>query len=241
MKNAITNIIQAFGKLLKSHTVVFVVCAVVLAVAIATPIALHFFNNNNATVSSNTSSENEAGRISDETMVDIHANMEKDASSQNETSSAPVASGNTESTNVSSNASSSVGATSSKPTSSSKPVTSKPSNNNTTSSSSSSPASTERTVVERIEGYDGLGLKYLYVVYSDGTTGDRIVECEHCHQMPCPDGGGDKCSKYTAAKDPAVTCQQCGKPKGDGHNGTCYGEINWNDSTKPFIICHHYD
>ena len=52
-------------------------------------------------------------------------------------------------------------------------------------------------------------------------------------------GSGEACSKYDVKLDATKTCQQCGLPKGDGHNGTCFGTINWeNGGVK---ICHHYD
>ena len=84
------------------------------------------------------------------------------------------------------------------------------------------------------------GRKCIYIVYSDGT-GTSKVECQYCHKFPCPNGGGKKCTKYDIKLDGQITCQQCGRPNGDGYNGTCYGTINWNDPTKPFLNCHHYD
>ena len=94
------------------------------------------------------------------------------------------------------------------------------------------------TVIKTKEGVNGTGQKYITTYYSDGTT-SSVVECAHCHQMPCPDGGGENCPEYDVQKDGSVTCQQCGKPYGDGHNGTCYSEIDWADGGKK--ICHHYD
>ena len=96
----------------------------------------------------------------------------------------------------------------------------------------------EVTVVKVTEGVNNSGLKYIKTVFSDGT-GSCVVECEHCHEFPCPDGGGEACSEYDAKLDGRVTCQQCGHPKGDGHNGTCRRTIDWDNGGK--VICHHYD
>lgn len=241
MKTKLNQLMQTIVSFVKSHVLVTVIAGVlvvVLVVGIALAAGLSSDN------SSNTSSEDESGQISDETMVDIHLNMEEAASSQNESSSTPAASGTDESSSVQSSAS--AGSTSSKPSGSSKPNANKPaasskpaSSKANASTSSSNPTSTAKTIVDRVEGYNGLGLKYSYVIYSDGTASDRVVECEHCHQMPCPDGGGTNCSAYTAEKDSDITCQQCGKPYGDGHNGTCYGTIDWSNGGK--VTCHHYD
>ena len=97
----------------------------------------------------------------------------------------------------------------------------------------------EEVVVEKVkEGVNGTGQKFIRVVLSNGETAS-IVECEFCHKMPCPNGGDNKCSAYNTKEDATVTCQQCYKPKGDGHNGTCYRTIDWNNGGK--ITCHHYD
>lgn len=93
------------------------------------------------------------------------------------------------------------------------------------------------TIIRTKEGYDGLGRKYIRYYYSDGTSRD-IVECEYCHEMPCPHGGGTSCPKYDVKKDASITCPQCGKRMGDGYNGTCYGEIDWANGGKK--TCHHY-
>ena len=94
------------------------------------------------------------------------------------------------------------------------------------------------TVVSVTEGVNGRGCKYIETSYSDGTA-TAIVECKYCHQMPCPQGGGIQCSKYNVKDDGQITCQQCGRPYGDGYNGTCYGTIDWENGGK--AICHHYD
>ena len=96
----------------------------------------------------------------------------------------------------------------------------------------------EVTVIKVKEGVNGTGQRYIRTYYSDGTT-SSVVECAHCHKMPCPNGGGDACPEYDVKKDSTITCQQCGKPMGDGHNGTCYGEIDWANGGK--LTCHHYD
>ena len=96
----------------------------------------------------------------------------------------------------------------------------------------------EITVVSVVEKVNGVGLRGIETMYSDGTV-TCVVECEHCHQMPCPDGGEEKCSKYSVKNDATKTCLQCGLPKGDGHNGTCYRTTDWDNGGK--IICHHYD
>lgn len=93
------------------------------------------------------------------------------------------------------------------------------------------------TVVKVKEDVNSSGLKRIKTYFSDGT-GSCIVECEYCHEFPCPDGGGEACSKYDVKLDGAKTCQDCGLPKGDGHNGTCRGIIDW-DTGK--ISCNHYD
>lgn len=96
----------------------------------------------------------------------------------------------------------------------------------------------EVTVVSVTEGVDNSGLKYIETVFSDGT-GSCVIECEHCHEFPCPNGGGEACSEYDVKLDATKTCQQCGLPKGDGHNGTCFGTIDWDNGGVK--ICHHYD
>lgn len=56
--------------------------------------------------------------------------------------------------------------------------------------------------------------------------------CKFCGSHSCPSfyavnqwGGayvdGTLCPQYSAHKDPSKYCQTCGKPKGDGSNGTC--------------------
>ena len=94
------------------------------------------------------------------------------------------------------------------------------------------------TVTSVTESVTVDGLKTIKTRYSNGT-GSVVTECRYCHEFPCPDGGGTSCSQYNVQNDSTVTCQQCGKPKGDGHNGTCYRLIDWNNGGK--IICNHYD
>ena len=96
----------------------------------------------------------------------------------------------------------------------------------------------EITVVEVNEDTDLDGLKYIETVLSDYTT-IVVIECKYCHEMPCPDGGKESCSQYDVKKDSRVTCQDCGRPKGDGYNGTCLGTIDWENGGVG--ICHHYD
>lgn len=96
----------------------------------------------------------------------------------------------------------------------------------------------EVTVVRVTEGVNNRGLKYVETTFSDGSS-SCVVECEHCHRFPCPDGGGEACSRYDVKLDATKTCQQCGRPKGDGHNGTCHRTIDWDNGGK--VICHHYD
>ena len=85
-------------------------------------------------------------------------------------------------------------------------------------------------VTEVEEGVDRYGLKYVKVVVTvrNGSgwvpPGFTLCECRYCREMPCPDGGEEKCSLYDEKLDPGVTCQRCGKPQGDGTNGTC---ISW--------------
>ena len=116
--------------------------------------------------------------------------------------------------------------------------------NTNTNSGNQSPAKPnpapqkEKTVVDVVEGVNGSGCKYVITVYSDGSS-KEVVECQYCHAMPCPNGGGNICSQYTVTEDGAKTCQQCGRPYGNGHNGTCYSEIDWDNGGK--IICHNYD
>lgn len=94
------------------------------------------------------------------------------------------------------------------------------------------------TVVKVKEGVNSSGLKYIKTYFSD-STGSCIVECKYCHEFPCPAGGGEACSEYDVKLDGTKTCQQCGLPKGDGHNGTCHRIIDWDNGGK--IICNHYD
>ena len=94
------------------------------------------------------------------------------------------------------------------------------------------------TVVKVTESFNGSGLKGVIVDFSDGNS-TCIVECRYCHEMPCPDGGGEACSEYDVKIDGTKTCQRCGLPKGDGHNGTCLGIIDWDNGGK--ISCNHYD
>lgn len=94
------------------------------------------------------------------------------------------------------------------------------------------------TVVSVTEGINGSGLKYIETFFSDGTV-SCVVECMYCHEFPCPDGGGEACSEYDVKLDGTKTCQQCGRPWGDGYNGTCDGIIDWDNGGK--IICNHYD
>ena len=81
------------------------------------------------------------------------------------------------------------------------------------------------------------GRKVVKVSLSDDTSVTR-VECKYCHKFPCPNGGGSKCPEYNVGSDPTKTCQQCHRPIGDGHNGTCYVTIDWATGR---LICHHYD
>ena len=94
------------------------------------------------------------------------------------------------------------------------------------------------TVVSVTESYNGSGCKCVRTFYSDGTS-TCVVECKYCHEMPCPNGGNESCSKYNESQDGSKYCQTCGLPLGDGYNGTCYVTIDWDNGGD--TICHHYD
>ena len=95
------------------------------------------------------------------------------------------------------------------------------------------------TVISVVEETTADGRKAIKTRYSDGT-GTIIIECEYCHEFPCPEDGRLNCPKYDPQKDGIVTCQQCGRPNGNGYYGTCHGIVNWNDPSKPFLSCNHY-
>ena len=94
------------------------------------------------------------------------------------------------------------------------------------------------TIVSVIEGTTADGRKCIETTYSFGPI-TSIVECQYCHKFPCPDGGGKDCSKYNVKEDATVTCPRCGKPRGDGYNGTCHGLIDWENGGK--ASCNYYD
>lgn len=93
-------------------------------------------------------------------------------------------------------------------------------------------------VVSVVERTTADGRKVVETIYSFGPS-TKIVECEYCHKMPCPNGGGDKCSEYNTKEDATVTCQTCGRPQGNGYNGTCENLIDWANGGR--ISCNHYD
>lgn len=93
-------------------------------------------------------------------------------------------------------------------------------------------------VVSVTETTTGDGRRVLETVYSDMRS-TSIVECKYCHKFPCPEGGGTDCPAYNTQKDATVTCQTCGRPRGNGYNGTCKNLIDWaNGGT---VSCNHYD
>lgn len=69
-------------------------------------------------------------------------------------------------------------------------------------------------------------------------SGFCMVECEYCHEFPCPDGGDEACSEYDVKLDGRITCQRCGLPQGNGYYGTCRGLIDWDNGG--IISCNHY-
>lgn len=84
-------------------------------------------------------------------------------------------------------------------------------------------------VIRVEEGVNTQGLKYIQVVvglYGSGWIPPGFVrmECRYCHEFPCPAEEEEDCPQYDEKFDPGVTCQDCGKPWGDGTNGTC---ISW--------------
>lgn len=93
-------------------------------------------------------------------------------------------------------------------------------------------------VVSVVERTTSDGRKVIQTNLSDGTV-TKVVECEYCHKFPCPTGGGKRCPKYDPLKDATVTCQICGRPRGDGYNGTCEQLIDWANGGK--VSCNHYD
>ncbi len=93
-------------------------------------------------------------------------------------------------------------------------------------------------MVDVREGTTVTGLKYIDTIYSYGR-GTSIVECKYCHKMPCPNGGDEDCPEYDTEEDATVTCQTCGKPRGNGYNGTCKNLIDWANGGK--ISCNYYD
>ena len=94
------------------------------------------------------------------------------------------------------------------------------------------------TVVSVEERTTSDGRKVIQTNYSFGSS-TVVVECEYCHEFPCPDGGGKNCSQYDVLKDGTVYCSRCGKLKGDGYNGTCEGLIDWANGGS--ISCNYYD
>lgn len=82
------------------------------------------------------------------------------------------------------------------------------------------------------------GLKVVVTTFSDGIA-TCVVQCKYCRQFPCPNGGGEKCPKYDIKLDYAKTCKYCGRPIGNGYNGTCHGLIDWQNGGKH--SCNHYD
>lgn len=93
-------------------------------------------------------------------------------------------------------------------------------------------------VTSVVEGVSTAGLKFIETTYSNGTV-SAVVECKYCHNFPCLNGGGINCPQYNAQNDAAVTCQICGRPIGNGYNGTCQNLTDWaNGGT---ISCNHYD
>ncbi len=99
------------------------------------------------------------------------------------------------------------------------------------------------TVVSVEEGTTADGRKFIEVNFSFHTSshGSSVVkiECEYCHEFPCPNGGDEDCPEYDPLKDGSVTCQQCGRPYGDGYNGTCHSKIDWEHGG--FTFCNHLD
>ena len=69
-------------------------------------------------------------------------------------------------------------------------------------------------------------------------SGFSIVECEYCHEFPCPEDGDKNCPKYDPLIDASVTCQDCGLPLGNGYYGTCDAHIDWENGAA--TICNHY-
>ena len=81
------------------------------------------------------------------------------------------------------------------------------------------------TVVKVVEKTNDSELKVITTYYSDGSS-VSVVECQYCHETPCPTGGGRNCSLYSEdqGSTPGVQpgyCQYCGKKEWDGTNGTC--------------------
>lgn len=256
MKKLFTNFINT----IKTHKTAamfsgsfVVVIAVVSCLMFIIPSSSDNSNKDTAqTGSHNESSSNYTGAASD-----IQNNSEEDSVSQdtqstdnttdkNNTSSKSNDKNNTNSkinhitSSKPSNKDEANSTTSSKNETSSKPnnTTSSQKTENTTSKPATDNSSDGKVTVVRTENGTRNGLKYTRTYYSDGTA-TTVVECAHCHQMPCPDGGGKKCSKYVSQNDATVTCQQCGKPKGNGYNGTCYRTTDWENGGK--VTCHHYD
>lgn len=93
-------------------------------------------------------------------------------------------------------------------------------------------------VVSVVERTTADGRKVVETNYSFGPS-TTVVECEYCHKFPCPDGGGKDCSEYNTKEDATVTCQTCGKPRGNGYKGTCKNLIDWANGGK--ISCNYYD
>lgn len=96
-------------------------------------------------------------------------------------------------------------------------------------------------VITRIEQGTRNGLQYIILYPSNGIVSNEFtkVECTYCHSFPCPKGGGENCPQYNIKEDPSETCQRCGRPCGDGYNGTCDGQIDWDNGGK--VTCNHYD
>lgn len=74
---------------------------------------------------------------------------------------------------------------------------------------------------------------YISIILNNYTSW-RLSVCDFCDELPCPDGGGTNCSEYNEKEDYSIYCSRCGRPLGDGYNGTC--KSNWVEGT-----CTHYD
>lgn len=265
MKTAIMNIIHGIAGFFSTHTIAAVaIAATVTVTAVAVPVGVHLagppVDSDSVTSSNITETSSDIQEESADETSSVESNVSREAT-ENESTSNEVVSDKT-SNKVESVSSKPSSKPATQTSSKASTTSSKPS---TTTNTSSKPSGKKDWIdyslltgtqadVGKVVGYTTLlgkditvvsvvektrndGLKEIETTYSFGSA-TSIVECEYCHGFPCPNGGGEKCSEYNAKEDASVTCQTCGKPRGNGYNGTCKNLIDWSTGT---ISCNYYD